>query len=327
MMRLSPRFSVVIPAFNSAPFIAATFQSLANQTQKDFEVIVVDDRSTDDTRNVAAQLLAEHQLRGEVRVNDRRKGVSTSRNIGIEVARGEWIAFLDSDDLFAPSKLQRISEAIDRWGQLTSVVYHPAVRFEDGTGRHLGTVVTGEEGAPRGVLDRLLSGNFLATCGLVVRTSLLRELSGFDVNLHGVEDYWLGIELAVRTPFLFVDEPLAYIRVRSDSLMGQRHFSHYAQQHALLLRTAERSPILSRAQRQLFRSSLWSGPTRWHAGRCFEAGGWSELFAGVRVFLRSGEENFALRLVTEVARQRAKLRAIAIARRLGFRSNPHPSAS
>ena len=313
-----PRFTVVIPAFNSAPFIAATLNSLATQTYRSFDVVVVDDRSTDDTVNVASASLATNGLVGEVVVRgaDANKGVSTCRNIGIDAARGEWIAFLDSDDLFAPQKLQRMSETIDAWGDTASAVYHPSTRFEDGSGRPLGTTTTGTPGAPRSILDQLLLGNLLATCGLVVRKSLLREIGGFDSTLHGVEDYWLGIQLAARSPFVFVDEPLAHIRVRSGSLMGNRHLSHYALQHASLLRVARHSAVLSPAQRRVMRDHLWSGPTRWHMSYRIPQGGWREVLAGAYVFLRNGCPGFALRLVFAHLRQTVLGGIASVARRL-----------
>ena len=86
------------------------------------EVVIIDDGSSDDTVAVAERWISERGLNAAIlrRPADAPKGVSTCRNLGLAAARGEWIAFLDSDDLFAPQKLERVSQAIDRWGDRAS---------------------------------------------------------------------------------------------------------------------------------------------------------------------------------------------------------------
>ena len=317
----------MIPSYNSAAFIGATLDSLAAQTYRDFEVVIIDDGSSDDTVAVAERSIAGRGLNVAIlrRPADAPKGVSTCRNLGLAAARGEWIAFLDSDDLFAPQKLERVSQAIDRWGDRASAIYHPSLRFEDGSGRHLGLVSPGTPGPPRIILDELLRGNFLATCGMVARRSMLNQVGGFDVSLHGVEDYWVWIQLAARSPFVFLDEPLAHIRVRSGSLMGNRHLTHYAAQHAGLLRVSRHSAALNPAQRTLLREHLWSGPTRWHVSYRSVEGGWPELLSAALVFLRNGCPEFAFRLVLDHTRHSVITGAVAVARRLGLSRGARPS--
>jgi glycosyltransferase involved in cell wall biosynthesis len=326
-MSSRPRFTVVIPAFNSGGFIDATLASLSEQTCRDFEAIVVDDRSSDNTVAVAERSIEQHRLRGRIVVRgaDMPKGVSTCRNLGLQLAQGDWVAFLDSDDLFASHKLERTSEAIERWGKIASVIYHPSERFEDTTLRQVDVVGVAPAGGPRDVLEQLLRGNFLATCGLVAHRSLVRDIGGFDLSLHGIEDYWLGIQLAARSPFAYIDEPLARIRVRSDSLMGNRHLTHYARQHARLLHVARRSRILTRAQLRLLRDSLWAGPMRWHASYRLPQGGWRELIPTVWVFARNGCAALGLRLLGAFMRHRTLMRVSLVARRLRSR-RPRPSA-
>ncbi|MCZ6541357.1 MAG: glycosyltransferase family A protein, partial [Nitrospinae bacterium] len=96
-----PAVSVVIPTFNRAWCLAETLRSVARQTFRDFETIVVDDGSTDDTPDLLCRF-------PEVRVHrwEDNRGVSAARNRGIEMARGEWVCFLDSDDRWVPGKLQ-----------------------------------------------------------------------------------------------------------------------------------------------------------------------------------------------------------------------------
>src|SRR5688572_33231336 len=97
-----PTVSVVIPAYNAAAFIRETIDSALAQTYRDFEVIVVNDGSTDDTM---ARL---REFGSRIRVHEQsNSGVATARNSGVKIATGSWIAFLDSDDLWMPQKLER----------------------------------------------------------------------------------------------------------------------------------------------------------------------------------------------------------------------------
>ena len=97
-----PRVSVIIPAYNRADLIEETLDSVFAQTYRDYEIIVVDDGSTDDTRAVLAPLAAAGKLRYTYQEN---AGLPAARNTGIRMAAGQYVAFLDSDDLFTPDKL------------------------------------------------------------------------------------------------------------------------------------------------------------------------------------------------------------------------------
>src|SRR5688572_21777346 len=101
MIQAPVAFSVVIPSFNTAPFIGETLESLAAQTYRDFEVLVVDDGSNDDSVRIATDRIAALGLRGSVtsRPAQLPKGVSSCRNLGVAQSKGAWVAFLDGDDL------------------------------------------------------------------------------------------------------------------------------------------------------------------------------------------------------------------------------------
>jgi glycosyltransferase involved in cell wall biosynthesis len=103
-MSAKPCVSVIIPTYNRAALVAEAVASVLAQTWRDFEVLVVDDGSTDHTATALAPFA------GQVRVVRRpsRGGVSAARNRGIAAARGQWLAFLDSDDLWLPEKLSRL---------------------------------------------------------------------------------------------------------------------------------------------------------------------------------------------------------------------------
>lgn len=99
--------SIIMPAHNSAAFIEAAIASALAQTERDFELIVIDDGSTDDTAGIV-RALASEDSRVQLLRHDVARGPAAARNMGIERARGDWIAILDSDDAFAPDRLERM---------------------------------------------------------------------------------------------------------------------------------------------------------------------------------------------------------------------------
>lgn len=100
---MTPEISVVIPAYNSEAYIAQALESVLSQTYRNFEVILIDDASTDSTVRIARSF---HDQRVKIISNQQNRGVSYSRNCGIQLARGTWIALLDSDDWYAPERLE-----------------------------------------------------------------------------------------------------------------------------------------------------------------------------------------------------------------------------
>jgi glycosyltransferase involved in cell wall biosynthesis len=128
------KISVVIPCFNGEEFIADAVGSVLAQTHADLECIVVDDASTDNSRRVLSQLASQDQ-RVRPLFLDRNSGAATARNRGIETATGEWIAFLDADDLYEPDRLERLLE-LARTTDSVMVVDNQSIRkFPDGAHR------------------------------------------------------------------------------------------------------------------------------------------------------------------------------------------------
>lgn len=105
------RFSVIIPLYNKAPYIGKALQSVLEQTFDDFEIIVVDDGSTDDSYSVAKAVL-ETSERPFKLIHQENAGVSTARNKGVAASSGEYICFLDGDDWWAPTFLEKMDELI-----------------------------------------------------------------------------------------------------------------------------------------------------------------------------------------------------------------------
>jgi glycosyltransferase involved in cell wall biosynthesis len=205
-----PVVSIVIPAHNAAKTIRQTIDSALAQTFTDFELIVIDDGSSDGTAEAVASVRD-----ARVRLKFAAQGGSAvARNRGIALARGEMICFLDADDLWAPTKLERQLEALRRhpeagvayaWTDLVNERSEPLFR-----GGHV--ALSGR------VYPKLLVYNFLE-CGSnpMVRRSALEAAGGFNEQLVNSEDWDLWLRLSQQTEFVAVPETLVYYRMSEEA--------------------------------------------------------------------------------------------------------------
>jgi peptidoglycan/xylan/chitin deacetylase (PgdA/CDA1 family) len=204
--------SIVIPAYNAAATINKTLESLQAQTLRDWEAIVVNDGSGDETAAIASQFAArDSRIRA---VNQSQQGVCAARNKGISLARFDWLLFLDSDDWISPEFLEKMTSAIACDPSLDAV--------------HCGWVRVTPDGQPLSEDYCQQSGdlfaNFARTCAFaihacIVRRSLVEAVGKFNPSLRTCEDWDLWQRIA-RTGARFgaVKEVLAYYRMRPDSV-------------------------------------------------------------------------------------------------------------
>jgi glycosyltransferase involved in cell wall biosynthesis len=222
-----PRASVVIPTFNRGRVVADAIDSALAQTHRELEVIVVDDGSTDDTAERVARV-RDDRVRY---VRRQHAGVAAARNAGIAAATGDLVAFLDSDDVWKPDKLKVEIAALER---------HPAAGgvFSDLEKQDGSTVVPSfmrrtqvfsrmlaQRGypaelflSPRELYLCLLQEVPIKTPALTVRRVALEEVGGFDERWTSSEDWEFLLRLVRSYPLLYVDRPLAVIRISPDSL-------------------------------------------------------------------------------------------------------------
>ena len=233
-----PRVSVVIPAYSAAPFIEATLDSVAAQDYRDFELIVVDDGSPDDTKGVVERWLARTGASGRCirRENGR---IAAARNTGLNAAAGELIALLDHDDFWTPDKLRRCVGEFDAHPGAV-LVGHDIEVVE--AGRVLRVERKGPGG--RALYDRLLfEANAVSPSAAVFRRDKALAIGGFreDPTFNTVEDYDFWMRLSKAGAFRFIDAPLARYAVvpGSASRRVEYHHSnwecllrdHFAQRH------------------------------------------------------------------------------------------------
>lgn len=186
-----PTVSVVIPTYNRAHVVGRAIRSVLNQTYQDFEIIVVDDGSTDNTEEVVKSF---NDPRIRYIRHEENRGGSAARNTGIRAARGAYIAFLDSDDEWLPEKLAKQVQKMTCSGDQVGFVYTGVKVIDAETGRCLVEKVPFLEG---NVYSQLLEGAFIGTCSSVmVRKTAIEEVSGFDEQLVSRQDWDCWIRIA-----------------------------------------------------------------------------------------------------------------------------------
>ncbi|MFN0110846.1 MAG: glycosyltransferase family 2 protein [Blastocatellia bacterium] len=209
-----PTVSVIIPAYNAAPFIAETLDSLFAQTYQDFEAILINDGSTDNTE----QCIAPFRDRLAY-IRQENKGVMAARNAGLKAARGRYIALLDSDDLLLPRFLEALVGMLEA-DQTLSVAYPNARYF--GWPKHDGKLHQDVFPVAEPVsFDRVLRRECYIFGLLVFRREVIEAIGGYDESLkgQGAEDFELWLRMLRHGhQFKFTDEVLALYRWRQDSL-------------------------------------------------------------------------------------------------------------
>jgi glycosyltransferase involved in cell wall biosynthesis len=202
------KVSVVIPTHNRRDWLRLTLHSVLQQQNLDLEAIVVDDGSTDDTVEMLADV-ADPRVR--IIRHDSPRGVSASRNHGAAEARGEWVAFVDDDDLWAPEKLSRQVEACTVTGR--TWVYTGSVNIDEQV-----RIVGGNPPASPEDVSRLIARQNVIPGGgsnVIVRRDEFERVGPFDLRLKNTEDWELWIRLAERGPPAWVPRPLMAYRVHT----------------------------------------------------------------------------------------------------------------
>jgi len=212
----SPRVTVVIPAFNVAPFIAETLDSVFAQTFRDFEVVLVNDGSADTTS--LEQILSPYMNRLRY-LKQENLGAAEARNAAIRAARGELLAFLDGDDIWLPQYLEAQCEFLDREG--LDMVYSDALLFGKGPGEG-STHMTRSPSTGTPTFERLVDGScHPITSGTVVRRQRIVEAGLFDKTLIRAQDAEMWMRLAFRGARIgYQSRVLLRYRMREGSLSG-----------------------------------------------------------------------------------------------------------
>ena len=237
-----PRVSVIIPSYNCARYLGRAIDSANAQTYKDYEILVVDDGSTDDTKDVAMQY-----GRKLTYLYQQNRGVSAARNHAISKASGELLAYLDADDMWYPEKLERQVAFLDAHQECGMVHGEMSVINEQDEILHLRFYEETKRDVPQGYcVPKLLMRCHIQTLTVVERRSSFDRVGVFDDRLPIVQDYLHWIMIAAEGQAVgYLAEPLGKYRWRTGSLIGNypRLLEDYVRIFDILLRE---KPIASR---------------------------------------------------------------------------------
>lgn len=217
---MTPGVSIILPTWNRLPLLRKAIASVLAQTHRDFELVVVDDGSTDGTHD-CVETIADSRVR-LIRL-DHRGDLTSARSAGLRHARGEWVAFLDSDDLWLPEKLAL---------QLHRLATHPGCRWSY-TGY---SIIDADEKPLPGrskLLHRPVSGHILESMlrfdvaasivTILVQRSLIEEIGGFDDSIPIRSDFDFMLRLAARSEVCALPENLALVREHAGRTTAQLH--------------------------------------------------------------------------------------------------------
>ena len=210
----APTVSVIMPAYNRAHLVGQSIQSVLDQTFRDFELIVVDDGSTDDTEQTVGQF-SDSRIRY---IYQDHKGIGAARNTGLRKAQGRYLAFLDSDDVWLPNLLE-VEVPILEEHPAIGVVYAKAQAM-DKYGKPMSQFRGAPQKYPGDAFKSALYGDFLSIQAILVRRECCDRAGPFDETLVAREDWDMWIRIARYYRLVHVDKVLARFRRHDDQRTG-----------------------------------------------------------------------------------------------------------
>lgn len=227
--------SIITPTFNSERFIAETILSVQAQTYKDWEMIIVDDCSTDRTAEIVASF-QEKDSRIRYLYNSTNKGSAFSRNLALQEAKGKWIAFLDSDDLWHPEKIEKQIEFMTRNDIHFSYTNYCEI---DESSKEIGVLISG----PEVITNKLMRAYCWPGCLTVMYDAeFLGLMQTAEIKIN--EEYALWIKISSVANCHLLDENLAKYRRHNNSLTDKSYLE-LTKWHYIMFRVAEGKNIIA----------------------------------------------------------------------------------
>jgi len=213
------RASLIIPTFNHARFVGAAIDSALAQTVSAFEIIVVDDGSTDETPAVLARYAARVRV-----LRQENRGLSAARNAGLAAAHGKFVSFLDADDVMAPTKLAAQLEVLERshafgWTYCDVLMETVATGATARASERFGYASRALDGW---LFPELIHGNFIPAIAPLVRRTALEVAGGFDERLTALEDWDMWLRLSLIAEARYTPAVLVTYRIRPDGMSEDR---------------------------------------------------------------------------------------------------------
>ncbi|MEM9718532.1 MAG: glycosyltransferase family 2 protein [Bacteroidota bacterium] len=210
---MSPIVSIIIPAYNAEPFLGETIQSVIHQEFTDWELIIVDDGSTDKTQIIVEKFTSDPRITYLYKKNE---GVSLARNSGFTQSKGAYVAFLDADDLWKKDRLEKMLSKFE--GDSALGLVHSYVQEIDENSQLLPTVYRGKEGY---ILESLLLGdgcNIPAPSSILLKREVVDTVGGFNPELSTSADKEFFFRVASKFKIGMVQEILGLYRIHSNNM-------------------------------------------------------------------------------------------------------------
>ena len=252
----APRVTALVPAYNAAAWLAETLDSALAQSFRDFEVVVVDDGSSDATGAIADRYAAQHPERIRV-IHQANAGLPAARNAAIAAARGEYLALLDADDVWRPDHLQRAVAALDADPGLGLV--HANIERIDAEGRTIEVCGPRWRGVADPYAALALRLEHVSCPTAVFRRSAVEAVGGFDLRFTGLgcEDRDLWLRIVERFGIRYLDHVTAGYRMHGGSMSANHERMGKARQCLLdKLRATPRGAPLARHVAAMIASDL-----------------------------------------------------------------------
>jgi len=208
-----PAVSIIIPTYNRRQLIARSIESVLNQTYRDFELIIVDDGSTDGTGEVVAGFNDE-RIR-YIRCEENR-GEAAARNVGIKAARCDYIAYQDSDDEWLPEKLARQMELLKNASPQFGVIYTGFWKTENHRRIYIPFSWVNQKNGD--IHKELLKGNFIGSPVVLLKKECFDKVGLFDERLRNLVDWEMWLRISKYYHFKYIDEPLVVAHYHSDNV-------------------------------------------------------------------------------------------------------------
>jgi len=213
-----PKVSILIPSYNSAHFLPTSIESALSGTYQDFEIIVIDDGSSDDTKDLVQSFIDEypHKIRYIWQEN---MGLARARNTGIRQSQGEYLALLDADDKWLPCRLEEGVKILDADHSIGLV--HGNITYIDIDDKEMGTPKRDIPFLNGFIFENIFLRKADIACPTAIfRRSCCEDVGGFDINLSrlGCEDRDLWLRIAQKYRVIYIDKILSYYRLTPQSM-------------------------------------------------------------------------------------------------------------
>ncbi|MBD3426746.1 MAG: glycosyltransferase [Candidatus Omnitrophica bacterium] len=237
-----PTVSVILPTFNRANILRRSIDSVLGQTYSDFELIIVDDGSSDNTAELVAGV---NDPRIKYIKHENNSGLPAARNTGLKHARGRFIAFQDDDDQWLEDRLKVQVSLLNKTDEDTGVVYCDSIKMEQGVKSYLYS--PSRSGKSGDLHHDFLMGNFVTVIATLVKRECFLKVGNFDESLPSFEDWDMWLRISKHFKFRYSDEPLVIVHitegsmtadiskiVRARKLILQKHYNEFMQNRKLL---------------------------------------------------------------------------------------------